>query len=337
MIDFAKIAYAQWMLIAGVVALAIYGLVQFSHPYLAERHFRDGYNFLMQQNFDVAISEFEQAIDYAPWETYYMVHLGKAYEGKGNTQTTAKEKLAYVEKEFQLTQHMVELEPFNPWYENRVGMLYLTLSELVPEKREAYIKLGQLHIEKAAKIDSQNPLFQMSLGFFYHRLGQLDKAQAIYEWVLGVDPNILEAQFNLGNLYQQRGMMDKALGCYEAIYKINPDWNNIRGLLGKWFYYQKNIERAQFYFEEDYHKNPLSVEAQRNLVSLYHAQGQWEKAMPVYEKLYVIYPNDQNIVLMYADALFRSGQRAKTREVLQGFVARNPQNDFMRSRLALVN
>ena len=56
-------------------------------------------------------------------------------------------------------------------------------------------------------------------------------AKKLYEKIIEIDPNIINAQFNLGIIYQELNENEKAINCYEKVINIDPlfipSYNNL--------------------------------------------------------------------------------------------------------------
>ena len=48
-------------------------------------------------------------------------------------------------------------------------------------------------------------------------------AKKLYEKIIEIDPNIINAQFFLGIIYEELNENKKAINCYEKVIKIEPD------------------------------------------------------------------------------------------------------------------
>ena len=49
-------------------------------PFLSERKFRDAFHFSIYKRHKFVIEDMKQAIDYSPWESHYMISLGRDYQ-----------------------------------------------------------------------------------------------------------------------------------------------------------------------------------------------------------------------------------------------------------------
>ena len=86
--------FSTYLVFAGVC------LYYFIQPFLAERHYRDGYNFHAMKRYKYAIEDLQKACRYAPWETHYKMQLGKTYEKQAEQQKDISTKDSDLEEIF---------------------------------------------------------------------------------------------------------------------------------------------------------------------------------------------------------------------------------------------
>ena len=161
-----NIPLKTWLFFIAFVVIHFFILNEYMKPFFAERHFRDGFNLHVAQRYKYSIIEFKKAIDYAPWETHYMAELGRTIENYAKSRTNEEFKQPlYLELE-QLYLHMIELDPRNPWYKNKLANTYTTLSSLFPQKEASYQEQAHTYHLSAANTDPNNPLFQLNYAFY---------------------------------------------------------------------------------------------------------------------------------------------------------------------------
>lgn len=326
LISFDKISYLQWLVLGVAFILFVIGLVVFYFPFLAERHFREGFNLNAAGQNKFAIEELEQAIYYAPWETQYYVQLGKTYEDYASQLQVPSEQLTQLKKAEALYLHIIQLDPINPWFRNRLATIYLYYSSLIPKEQMKYISLAEESTKKASELDHKNPLFQLSMAYFYHRLNRLDQAQAYYEKVLSLDPDLFEASYNLADIYRRKGDTKKQFDLYEQIYQKAPDYQNVAFLLAYRDFQNNQAQKAIPVLEQILQKDPYKIEVLDLLSTIYHKQGQLDKAIPLYERALLKYPDHDMLWKNYIQALAQANRISDAIDQAKNFLLRKPND-----------
>jgi len=335
-VSLSRLSALQWGVLAGALILGGIGIWQSILPYLAERHYRDGFNFDAATRYKYAVEELELAVEYAPWETQYIMALGKAYEGLAEKETDVPTKLGYLNKALQLYFRCIDLDLMNPWQYNRVGAIYLVMSDVIPTQRQEYIQKAETAIRKAAEFDHKNPLFQLNLAYFLHRISRFDDARKYYELVLSMDPNILEAKYNLADLERRNGRIDNTLKQYLEIYAINKDFPNINIAISGSYVQLGKVQDAIPYMEEEVKKRPDFVDGVKTLLSLHQNVGNMSRVAELYYQLIMLNPGSKEFYPGFANAVRSSGKRVETLAELERFKAQNPNAQILDELIALI-
>ncbi len=281
------------------------GLYESYTPWLAERHYRDGFQEFARNNWDVAIAELQQACDYAPWESQYRVQLAKSYESKANAVNDVKQKLHLFHQSEREYMIMLEINPDNPWYLNGLAQLDLIFFNVEQDvsKRKKLLDDAENLYKKAATIDKTNPLFQTSLGYFYHRLGKLDLAKQQYQKAYANDPFFVEGYFNEAMIEAQAGNVTREIELYEKMneqgkldnysegWTARGNFRNYRTRLGNYYFQINNLDKAIENYEFAISTNPADKITWRNLAAAYHKKGDLEKAIDAYNRAIQLNPD----------------------------------------------
>ena len=127
-----------------------------------------------------------------------------------------------------------------------------------------------------------------------HQENKTDIAQELYNQVLKVDPNHLNALNNLGAIFKSSGEYQKAKSCYEKAIELNPNFVEAHNNRGNIFRELKDFEKAKDCYEKAIELNPSFVEAHNNLGRVFQKLGDHQKAKGCYEKAIEINPNYAN-------------------------------------------
>ena len=108
------------------------------------------------------------------------------------------------------------------------------------------------------------------------------KAKKLYQEILDINPNFLEANNNLGLLFQIDKEYDKAIECYEKIIKINPKILSAQFNLGLVFQKMGENEKAKESYKKAIELDPKLLIAHNNLGIVYSNLGEYNLAIESY-------------------------------------------------------
>ncbi|MDA1353121.1 MAG: tetratricopeptide repeat protein [bacterium] len=328
-LDFAIIGIA--IVIAGFL------LVESVKPFLAERHFREGY-YLMQKNFPrFAIVEMKEAMELAPWEPRYALHLGKAYELAASRAISKESKIENLMAAEKLFQTIVRLDRQNPWYLNRLSYVYNQLATIDPEHAEQHQAKSLDYVRQAAAVDKFNPLFQVGYAQMLHRQGKFDEAAELYQQVVDWDPNMLEASYNLGDLAGRRGSIDAAIQYYESVYKANPDFLRTRQALSRYYLQLGQPEKAIPFLEEEAQKDPRQLNTYHSLAVAYSQAGRHDDAIRLCDQLLNVRPDFFGAVQVKVFSLHKLGKKQQARAEVNAYIAKYPNHKGAKALLKQIN
>ncbi|MGE4170068.1 MAG: tetratricopeptide repeat protein [Candidatus Margulisiibacteriota bacterium] len=325
-IELKNLKTGSWILLFVYLTISMIAAWQFVLPYLAERHYREGFNLSAMARYAYAKDELEEAVQDAPWESLYQMEWGKNLELLAGETQNPTEKVQLLLKAESIYSRMIQLDDQNPWYRNRLATVYFSLSEMIPAKRTEYLSLSEQCTKKAAEVDAKNPLFQLNYAYFLHRLARFDEAEAYYRTVIRMDTRICEAHFNLADILKRRGDTAGMIQEYETIYEINPDFNGIRLALGSIYMQNKDYDKAIPLFQEELVQNPSNIQVWDALIGLYQHQNAWTAALPFLEAQNKANPANVKAMGAYAQALLATQQPYKAYTVMEGYLRFDPYN-----------
>ncbi len=149
---------------------------------------------------------------------------------------------------------------------------YLKVISLNPRQADANYQLGLIYekegniqeaikyIDRALKLDSNNPDFNLGMGFLYfNHFKDPTKAQSYFSKAYSQDPGNFYACFMLGRVEESK----------------------------------HNIKRAIHYYTQTTKLNPRMVDAYRHLAFLYDTQDELDKAKACWEQVLKLHPEDK--------------------------------------------
>ena len=129
-----------------------------------------------------------------------------------------------------------------------------------------------------------------------HKKDNLKKAQELYNKVLKIAPNHMDAHNNLGVLFLKLKDYEKAKECFEKAIKISPSSVEAHSNLGIIFKRILKYEKAKECFEKAIQINPNFVNAINNLGSIFQLFGENQKAKECFEKAIAIDPRRASFI-----------------------------------------
>lgn len=328
----AVVSPLQWLFLSVSLILFLVGSVWFFYPFLSERHYRDGFQYDAMGLYELAIRELEQAVRYTPWETQYIMTLAKSYESlAAQASLPIPDRLAALTKAESLYQDCVDLDSLNPWQQNRLAAVWTARAALLPtQDAQFYLDKATQAIQLAARLDAQNPLFQLNYAHHLHTNNRLDEALPLYLTAIKMDPNMMEARYNLADLYRRRNRLDLTLLQYQYIYKHNPDFANINVGLADTYSRLNRIDEAIEAMQREVARRPDFVEGISLLITLHTKRQDWDRVASLYFQLIALNPGSDTFFMPFVDAVRRSGKVEKAKANLQQMMVQNPNPDLQR-------
>ena len=343
-VQWENISASKWIVLGGVYVVLLVCAWQAFLPLKAEWHYREGFNYDAMGNKPLAVEKLSKAVAAAPWETQYEVSLGKAYEDLAGQASTPEEKRKALNEAEVHYAHILKISPLNPWYHNRIGEIYRQYSDLEtdPQKKNDYFTKYKKELDIATAADPNNPLFRMSLGYFYHRMGQFDIAKATYERVLQGDPAFSEAYFNLSDIYRREGNEEKAKEMYEKLVETMPlrvgglPFSNAFLNLGRYYFDHGSVVSAAIMFEKEDVLQPNNEAVLRNLAAAYQRMERWYDLIKVYHKILLINPKAADIHRYLSFAYYKVGKMEEAVAALELSLQIEPGNPEALRNLAVM-
>lgn len=336
----SKITLGHWFVLIVFWVVCCIGIWQGVMPFIAERHYRDGYHYEALNQMRFALDEYEAAVKAAPWETQYMMDLGKCRERLTEQAQAPETKYQLYQVIKNLYEHMIKLDAQNPWYKNRLASIALELEKAAPDpnEKQRYALLAKEMVFAAANNDHRNPLFALNLAYYLHRNNQKDAAIKEYLRVIEMDPGMLDARYNLASIYRERKQLDLAMAQYEAIYQINPDFQNIDLALSGMYILNNQAIKSIPYLESFVSRNPNHMEALRNLAVLHYQNKSYQKSAMYYKQLLHVKQGEvDNFFPFYIQSLVYANEFEEAKSELERYLEKHVNDNIARNQLSIVN
>jgi tetratricopeptide (TPR) repeat protein len=202
----------------------------------------------------------------------------------------------------------------------------------------------------------------MNDGMAAHREGRTVMAQELYALVLGLQPQNKYALYNLALLHETAGQADRAAALFQRVVALDPGFALASAALARLgriasavqpappapqnagqchsraqaFWDAGNKNAALATWEECGQKFPDQSAFVRNVARCRYDLGDFDGAVRDYQRLTALLPNDSAAKTDLAWALLRAGRLSEARRTSQAVLERDPGNIAARAVLGQV-
>ena len=155
-------------------------------------------------------------------------------------------------------------------------------------------------------------------------VGKFDEAASIYQQILAVDPNNVDAWHLLGVVACQAGKADDAVRCIDRALQLWPDHHDAhinRGLALKEL---GRLEEAATSCRRGVELNPTIAQSHYNLGSIYQQQGKLDDAASCFRRALSLQPDHAEALNNLGLALREQGQFDEAASCFRQALALNP-------------
>ena len=226
--------------------------------------------------YDLAIQEFQSAIQLSPGYFFALNNLGNVYGKKKDYQQAIQyfekalvQKPDYAPAHYNLAraQHLIGRPQealgsyrlairFNPYFEEAFYNLanLALVSGLIDEAQENFLKFLEMQPNHARA--------RFSMGNVYAMQGQFDKAYSEFQQSASLEPTFVFSHVSMANIQLQKGNVDTAIEIYSGVLSSQPELAGIHKNLGMiYFKFKKDPEKADFHFRESLRLEPNQPQA----------------------------------------------------------------------------
>lgn len=226
--------------------------------------------------------------------------------------------------------------------------LYEKTLEIDAEYDPAMFELARLYLfeqryqealmwmEKAYQIDATNKWYALLLIDLYRNNYQIADAIAIYGNLLELEPNNTDYLMSLSGLYHSIDDYKNALKCLEKIEKLEGVSEKISLQKRNLYMQEKDFEKAVGVMITLSDAFPKEEKYCSMIAEMYMQENQPDKALPWYEKVIALNPDNPYIQITLADFYSKKGDLKKAYDYLkQGYS--NPNLDIDTKVQVLLN
>jgi tetratricopeptide (TPR) repeat protein len=255
----------------------------------------DGVLFRLRERFEKAPDDIDAALRLAA----FYVNRGWYNQAKGVFQNALKIN----SKDFTLL-----LEYGNTCFKkgelNEAGSSFRTLTQLRPDKIEAWNNLGIVQIqegdlegarhsfEKVIQIEPENAGALLNMGNYHAGKSQHEEALVYFKRAVEVMPGFADGWYNLGNTLMKLDKFDESVEAFEKALKYRGEFTSALKNLGFVYERQKKIEEAQRCYTRAIELNKADPSLRINLGGIYLLQDRINDARECFFKAVRLAPQD---------------------------------------------
>ena len=215
---------------------------------------------------------------------------------------------------------------------------YLLAKQRIYERTQSSLELAADLLASAVKTDPEFAAAHAQLGIATMLLseneyGTLPRDEAYtqgkkhLDTALALDPNQPEALAGMG-LYENSfpGGQEKAIAWLRRSLEVDPHQSNASNWLANYLRQTGQAREALEIRERDFARDPLYMPVFSNLVGIYTANGEMEKAARVLEQLKPYLHDDANLLMTEAGYYQAVGQWAKSIQLYREAYETEPRN-----------
>lgn len=299
-------------------AAEAYGKVIALDPGRVSAHHSLGSLYIRMQRFGDAVAALQKAVALDPGRADAFLDLGTAFE---ESRDYARAAEAY--------EKYVALKPENPW----TGHLRLGLCRLELNQPEAAVAA----LSEALKLQPNDVKTNFSLADAYTRVKNLDKAEAIYKTLVGLNPEGATTYYGkIIQMYDEAGQYDKAIAAARKIIEINPKNELAVFNLGIMFLKLQRTDEAVQAFRDALALKPDYASAQYNIGYSYSLAKRWKESVDGFQTYTELAPDDPLGYLNVGVGLMMVKSFEAALKPLRKCIELNPDNAVALYNLAIV-
>lgn len=192
----------------------------------------------------------------------------------------------------------------------RLHMVYSALGDLY--RRTARNAEAATAYAKALEINPQDAQAASGMAKLYQRQQRYDEAEELFLQAIEIQPGSWRAIDSYGTFLFRTGRYEEAAIAYRQVTQLDPQnwqaWTNLGGALTM----VGDFESGRLAYEES-----LAIEesdaAHTNLGFIYYYLGEFEKSVAEHREAVALNPDQTDLWLNLADALYFAGERAEAK------------------------
>ena len=199
-----------------------------------------------------------------------------------------------------------------------------TFGRAVKNHQEGKTDIAQDLYNQILKIDPNYINALNNIGVIFQGLGKKQRAKECFEKAIKINPNYADAYYNLGNIFKDLGKNQKAKEFFEKAIEINPNYADAHNNLGNVFKDSGNLQKAKEFFEKAIENNPNHAGALNNLGVIFKELKKNREAKNCFEQVIKINPNHADAHNNLGVIFQELGKIEKAKECYEKAIVINP-------------
>ncbi|SFM82194.1 Tfp pilus assembly protein PilF [Nitrosomonas nitrosa] len=191
-------------------------------------------------------------------------------------------------------------------------------------------------LDKAVKVDPDNPQVYHALGRFYYLDRNPAKAETAFKKAISIDPKNLSAILDLADFYvNSQGNLDKAITVYRSALSINPNHAGAQHGFGMALAMKGEMLQAVTELHKASELAPHNPLPRQAIGRIYLSQGQMDKALHEFNEALRIEKDFVPALIDKGDIYLNQGNFKRALAEFQYTVKIAPLNDLVHLKLGM--
>ena len=184
------------------------------------------------------------------------------------------------------------------------------------------------------KIEPNHINANNNLGVLLQGIGRSEEAITYFQQVIKHAPNHAKACNNLGNVYHQLGKNKEAINFHEKAIEIDPNYIDAYYCLGVVFTaLNSNTQKELSCYKKVLELDPNHASANYNLAHIFQKLANYPEAIKHYEKAIAISPNNTNAYNNLGTVFKETGEYQKSLDCYKNALSIDPNNALVNFKL----
>ncbi|MDH3376589.1 MAG: tetratricopeptide repeat protein [Gammaproteobacteria bacterium] len=166
-------------------------------------------------------------------------------------------------------------------------------------------------IQQALKAYPDQPIFLNSLGAAYSQIGQISEANDVFQRVVSVKDDYVEAHYNLGNTFRDLHRYEEAASEYQRVLDLDPGYVNAYNDIGLLHLGSQRYHEAIQQFKIALELEPARFDFHANLANALQSLGELESALIAIHNALALSPNDAKLHNNLGSIYHQQGETAE--------------------------
>ena len=220
----------------------------------------------------------------------------------------------------------IQLDPSYPDPHNNISICYATFGKY---------NLAINHLRSSIRINPKSDKAYNNLGNFLIKVGKLDQAEEALLKALSLNPHYGKAFMTLGNLYMEKKNYDKALEYLKKSFTIGDGDNEIGySLYGAACFEAGHLDESEFAYKKTLQLEPNNREALLSLGNIAAKKGNAKASIAYFQQHAKLYPHVAVKTPNLAEAYFKDGQFEKALRLFEK-LSETQRTTYVFTRIAL--